>query len=44
MIVNTSNPINKLLMPIDLKDIFSNSSPPTSTNNMYITDITDIYS
>jgi len=45
MIVNTSNPINNLLMTIDLKDIFSISSPPnTSTNNMYITYITDIYS
>ena len=31
-------------MTIDLKDIFSNSSPTTSTNNMYITYITDTYS
>ncbi len=39
MIVNTSTPINNLLMTIDLKDISSNSPPPppTSTNNMYIT-------
>ena len=44
MIVNTSNPINNLLMTIDLNDIFSNSPPPTSTNNMYITYITDTYS
>ena len=43
MIVIISNPINNLLMTIDLKDIFSNSSPPTSPNNMYITYITDIY-
>ena len=44
MIVNTSNPINNLLMTIDLKDISSNSPPPTSTNNMYITYITDTVS
>ena len=44
MIVNTTTPINNLLMTIDLKDIFSNSSPTTSTNNMYITYITDTYS
>ena len=44
MIVNTSTPINNLLMTIDLKDIFSNSSPTTSANNMYITYITDTYS
>ena len=45
MIVNTSNPINNLLMTIDLKDISSNSPPPpTSTNNMYITYITNTYS
>jgi len=45
MIVNTSNPINNLLMTIDLKDISSNSPfPPNSTNNIYITYITDIYS
>ena len=36
-------------MTIDFKDIFSNSSPsnsppPTSTNNMYITYITDTVS
>ena len=43
MIVNTSIPINNLLMTIDLKDISSNS-PPTSTNNMYITYITDTVS
>ena len=41
--MNTSTPINNLLMTIDLKDISSNSSPPNSTNNMYITYITDIY-
>ena len=29
-------------MTIDLKDIFSISSPPTYSNNMYITYITDI--
>ena len=44
MIVNTSTPINNLLMTIDLKDIFFNSSTTTSTNNMYITYITDTYS
>ena len=49
MLVIISNPINNLLMTIDLKDIFSNSyssnsSPTTSTNNMYITYITDTYS
>ena len=42
--VNTSNPINNLLMTIDLKDIFSNSSTTTSINNMYTTYITDKYS
>ena len=35
MIMNTSTPINNLLMTIDLKDISSNSSPPASTNNIY---------
>ena len=40
MIVNTSNPINNLFMTIDLKDISSYSSPPTFTNNMYVTYIT----
>ena len=44
MIVNTSTPINNLLMTIDLKDIFSTSSTTTSSNNMYITYITDTYS
>ena len=44
MIVNISNPINNLLMTMDLKDIFSNSSPPTSTNNMYITYIFKVVS
>ena len=49
MLVIISYAINNLLMPIDLKDIFSNSSSsnsssPTSTNNMYITYITDTYS
>ena len=44
MIVNISNPINNLLMTIDLKDLVTNSPPPTSTNNMYITYITDTYS
>jgi len=29
MIVIISNPINNLLMTIDLKDIYSYSSPPT---------------
>ena len=42
MIVNIFNPINNLLMTIDLKDIYSYSSPPTSTNNMYVTYITYI--
>ena len=42
MLVNTSNPINNLLMTIDLKDISSTYSPPISTNNMYITHITYI--
>ncbi len=37
MIVIISNPINNLLMTIDLKDIYSYSPPPNSTNNMYIT-------
>ena len=40
MLVIISYPINNLLMTIDLKDITSNSPPPTSTNNMYITYIT----
>ena len=44
MIVNTTTPINNLLMTIDLKDIFSTSPTTTSTNNMYITYITDTYS
>ena len=44
MIVNTSTPINNLLMTIDLKNISSNSPPPISTNNMYITYITDTVS
>ena len=44
MLVIISNPINNLLMTIDFKDIFSNSSSPTSINNMYITYITDTYS
>lgn len=44
MIVNTSSSINNLLMTIDLEDIFSNSPTPPSTNNMYITYITDTYS
>jgi len=44
MLVIISIPINNLLMTIDLKDISSNSSPTTSTNNMYITYITDTYS
>ena len=35
--MNTPIPINNLLITIDLKDIFSISFPPTSTNNMYIT-------
>ena len=37
MIVNTSTPINNLLMTIDLKDISSISSPSTSNTYMYIT-------
>ena len=44
MLVIISYAINNLLMPIDLKDIFSNSSTTTCTNKMYITYITDIYS
>ena len=44
MLVIISFLINNLVMTIDLKDIFSNSSPNTSTNNMYITYITDTVS
>ncbi len=44
MIVNTSTPINNLLMTIDLIDISSNSPPLTSTNKMYITYITYTFS
>ena len=44
MIVNTSTPINNLLITVDLIDISSNSPPPPSTNNMYITYITDTVS
>ena len=40
--MNISNLINNLLMVIDLKDISSNSHPPPSTNNMYITYVTYI--
>ena len=35
MIVNISNPINNLLMTIDLKDISSTSSPNISTNKKF---------
>ena len=41
MIVNTSTPINNLLMTIDLKDISSNS-PPTSTLDRMSIKIKDV--